>query len=276
MTVEALDKAVAALRGRIGDRRPRIGVVIGSGLGRATDAIQDPLRVPYGEIPGFLVSRVAGHAGQLLVGMLGRQMVACLSGRSHLYEVHELWRLRLPLRTLRRLGCESVVIVSTVGSINPEIAPGRLVAVSDHINLTGMNPLTGPNDDAVGPRFPSMVGAYDADLRRRVRRAGARLGLDLPEGIMVHHPGPSFETPAEIRAYRLLGGDMVGMSMAVETVIARHCGLRVLGIAAVTNMGAGLAADGPTHDETLAGAAALSNDLQRLLRATLEEWDDAA
>jgi xanthosine phosphorylase len=275
MTVEALDKAVAAVRSRIGTLHPRIGMVIGSGLGSVTTSIKDPLCIPYGEIPGFLVSRVAGHAGQLLIGRLGGQEVACLSGRSHLYEGHDLWRLRLPLRTLRRIGCEAVVIVSTVGSINPDIGPGRLVAVTDHINLTGMNPLTGPNDDAIGPRFPSLVGAYDADLRRRLRRAAGRVGLDLAEGIMVHHPGPSFETPAEIRAYRLLGGDMVGMSMAAETVIARHCGLKVLGVAAVTNMGAGLSVAGPTHDETLAGAAALAGGLERLLQATLEEWDDA-
>lgn len=275
MTHDMLAAAVAAVRARMGEVRPRVGVVTGSGLGAIAGAIAEAQRLPYDDIPGFPVARVAGHDGQLAVGSLGGRRVACLCGRSHLYEGLEMPRLRLPLRTLKGLGCEAVVLVSTVGSINPGIAAGRLMVVRDHINLTGVNPLTGPNDAAIGPRFPSLVDAYDPRLRRLAQRAAARLGLPLAEGVMAHHPGPSFETPAEILAYRLLGGDVVGMSMAVETVIARHCGLDVLGIAAVTNMGAGMSPSGPSHEETLAGAAALKDDVGRLLRATLEDWDHA-
>jgi len=276
MTDALIKTAVAAIRARAGDFEPRVGIVTGSGLGSALDAVKAAARLPYGAIPGFPISTVPGHAGQLLLGELAGKPVACLNGRVHAYEGHPLPALRLPLRSLRALGCASVVLVSTVGSINPEIKPGRLVLVRDHINVTGFNPLSGANDPAVGPRFPTMVDAYDPALRARARRAGSKAGLDLAEGIMVHNTGPSFETPAEIRAQRLLGGDLVGMSMAVETVIARHCGLKVLGIAVVTNMGAGMTDHPPSHEETLAGAAAAAGDLARLFAALLETWDAPA
>jgi xanthosine phosphorylase len=276
MTDALIKAAVAAIRARTGDFRPRIGIVTGSGLGAALDAVDATARLPYGGIPGFPVSTVPGHAGELLLGRLGGQPVACLNGRVHAYEGHALAAFRLPLRCLRALGCERVILVSTVGSINPEIRPGRMVLVRDHINVTGFNPLAGANDVAVGPRFPAMVDAYDPDLRLLAMRAASGIGLALAEGVMVHNMGPSFETPAEIRAARLLGGDLVGMSMAPEAIIARHCGLKVLGIAVVTNMGAGLVDRPPTHEETLAGAASVAGDLVRLLGAIMEGPDAPA
>lgn len=271
MTAAMVEAAVAALRARAGAVAPKLCIVTGSGLGAALEAVEVRTRLAAAEIPGFPVSGVQGHAGQVLLGRLKGQDVACLSGRAHAYEGHAPGALALPLRTMRALGCEAAVLVSTVGSINPEIAPGRLALVADHINITGYSPLIGPNDDAVGPRFPGMAEAYDPQLRATARRAGEAAGLKLAEGVMVHHMGPSFETPAQIRACRLLGGDLVGMSMVPETVIARHCGLKVLGIGAVTNMGTGLGPP-PSHDDTLAGARSLARDVGTLLGALMERW----
>lgn len=276
MTDALLDTAAAAIAARPGFKRPRIGVVAGSGLGPALAQLKPSLTLAYGAIPGFPQSAVAGHAGQLLIGDWGGQAVAALSGRSHGYEGHQASALRLPLRVLRRLGCETVLLLSSVGSIDPEIRPGQLALVSDQIMLGGTNPLTGANFETIGPRFPSMVDAYAPALRRKARAAAAALGIRLAEGVVMHHPGPSFETPAEIRAYRLLGGALVGMSMAPETIVARHCGLGVLGIGAVTNMGAGLAGEAPSHEETLAMAKAMAADVARLATRLLEEWDAAS
>jgi xanthosine phosphorylase len=273
---KAVDAAVAAVRARAGGRVPAIGIVMGSGLSAQAARIAGSTRIPYGEIPGFPKSTVAGHEGVLVLGMLGGRAVAALSGRAHGYEGHAPEALGLPLRALKGLGCRAVVLISTVGSINPKIRAGRLAAVTDHIAIAGINPLTGPNDDAIGPRFPSMNDAYDPALRKLAKQAAGRAKIKLAQGVMAHFPGPSFETPAEIRALRRMGGDFVGMSMAPETIVARHCGLRVLGIAAVTNMGAGLDKRAPSHAGTLKGAGALAGELERLLLALMEGWSDAA
>ncbi len=271
-----IDTAVAAVRARSGGRVPAIGIVMGSGLSAQTARIAGATRIPYGEIPGFPKSTVQGHDGVLVLGKLAGRSVAALSGRVHAYEGHAPEALALPLRALKGLGCRAVVLVSTVGSINPKIRAGSLAVVTDHIVMSGFNPLAGPNDDAIGPRFPSMNDAYDPALRALAKKAAARAKVKLGQGVMTYYPGPSFETPAEIRVLRMLGGDFVGMSMAVETIIARHCGLRVLGIAAVTNMGAGMDRRAPSHAGTLKGAEALAGDLERLLNALMEGWSDAA
>jgi xanthosine phosphorylase len=272
----AVDAAVAAVRARAGGRVPSIGVVVGSGLSALARRIAAATRIPYGEIPGFSKSSVAGHDGVLVLGKLGGRAVAALSGRAHAYEGHAPETLALPLRVLKGLGCKAVVLISTVGSINRKIRPGSLGIVTDHLALTGTNPLTGPNDDAIGPRFPAMNNAYDPALGALARKAAQRAKVKLVQGVMAYYPGPSFETPAEIRALRMLGGDFVGMSMALETIVARHCGLRVLGIAAVTNMGAGMEKTAPSHAGTLKGAEALTGGLERLLDALMEGWSDAA
>lgn len=268
--------AVASVRARSGGRVPTVGIVIGSGLGAQAARITGATRIPYGEIPGFPKSTVPGHDGVLVLGTLAGRAVAALSGRVHAYEGHAPEMLALPLRLLKGLGCRAAILVATVGSINPKIRAGTLAAVTDHIAMSGFNPLTGPNDDAIGPRFPSMNDAYDPALRQLAKKAAARAKVKLGQGVMAYYPGPSFETPAEIRALRLLGGDFVGMSMAMETIVARHCGLKVLGIAAVTNMGAGMEKRAPSHAGTLKGAEALAGDLERFLRALMEDWGDAA
>jgi xanthosine phosphorylase len=271
-----IDAAAAAVGARAGGRVPAIGLVMGSGLGAIAGRVAGAARVRFADIPGFPGSKVAGHAGELVLGTLGGQSVAVLSGRAHAYEGYAGGTLALPLRTLKALGCRWAVLVAAVGSINPKIRPGRIAAVSDHIVLAGANPLTGPNDESVGPRFPAMNDPYDPALRKLAKRAAARANVKLAEGVMAHWPGPSFETPAEIRALRRLGGDFVGMSMALETVVARHCGLKVLGLACVTNMGAGMDKRAPSHADTLKGAAVLAGDLERVLLGTLESWSDAA
>lgn len=276
MSKAGIDAAAAAVRARAGGRVPAIGLVMGSGLGATAARVGDAARVAFADIPGFPGSKVAGHAGELVLGTLGGQSVALLSGRVHAYEGHSGAALALPLRTLKVLGCRAAILVSAVGSINPKIRPGRIGAVTDHIVLSGVNPLTGTNDEAVGPRFPAMNDAYDPALRKLAKRAAARANVKLAEGVMAHWTGPSFETPAEIRALRRLGGDFVGMSMALETIVARHCGLKVLGLACVTNMGAGMDGRAPSHADTLKGAAALAGGLERLLLNTLEGWGDAA
>jgi len=274
MSTDALDTALAFLRAQPGFQPPTLGIVAGSGLGPALTPLAATLRLPYGAIPGLPRSTVAGHAGELAIGAWGKRRVACLNGRVHAYEGHPPAQFRLPLRLLRGLGCEAAILLSSVGSIDPEIRPGRLVLVRDHINPSGFNPLAGANDDAIGPRFPPMVDAYAPAWRARAQRAAARAGTVLAEGILAHHPGPSFETPAEIRAYRLLGADLVGMSMVPEVLIARHCGLAVLGIGIVTNMGSGMDAVQPSHAETLAAAGGAAENVARLLAALLDE-DDA-
>lgn len=270
-----VDTAVVAVRARSGGRVPAIGIVMGSGLSAQAARITSATRIPFGEIPGFPKSTVPGHDGVLVLGNLAGRAVAALSGRVHAYEGHPPEALALPLRVLKGLGCKAAILISTVGSINPKIRPGSLAAVADQIVMTGVNPLTGPNDDSVGPRFPSMNDAYDPALRLLAKKAAARAKVKLGQGVMTYYPGPSFETPAEIRALRMLGGDFVGMSMAMETIVARQCGLRVLGIAAVTNMGAGMEKRAPSHAGTLKGAEALAGDLERLLGALMEGWGDA-
>jgi xanthosine phosphorylase len=191
---------------------PRLGIILGSGLGGVADALEDGRDIPYSELPGFPEPGVAGHGGRLVLGRLGGLPVACLQGRRHIYEGGPPTGMAAPVRALRRAGAEALLATNAAGSLRPENGPGSLMMISDHINLLGVNPLTGPNDDAIGPRFPSLRDAYDPELRLVLSRAAGRLGIRLPEGVYLATAGPSFETPAEIRAFRTLGADAVGMS----------------------------------------------------------------
>jgi xanthosine phosphorylase len=244
---------------------PRAALVLGSGLGGVADAVQDAVRIPYAELPGFPVGSVAGHAGQLVLGTLGGLPVAVLQGRAHLYEGAEPAALAVPVRTVRALGAELVLFTNAAGSLRPEVGPGRLMAITDHINLTGRNPLTGPNDEAIGERFVGMGRAYDPELLDRLRRAAAAAEVELAEGVYIAVPGPSFETAAEIRAFRILGADAVGMSTVLEVIAARHCGLRVAAVSAVTNLAEGMSTEALSHEGTLAAAGRAAEDLGRVL-----------
>jgi len=257
--------AAQAVRARLpaGAAAPRAALVLGSGLEEVADAVEDAVRIPYGELPGFPVSSVAGHAGRLVAGRLAGVPVVVLQGRAHLYEGVEPAALAVPVRTVRDLGAELIVFTNAAGSLRPEVGPGRLMAITDHINLTGRTPL-------VGPHFVGMGQAYDPELLERLRAAAAKAGVDLAEGVYLAVPGPSFETAAEIRAFRTLGADAVGMSTVLEVIAARHCGLRVAAVSAITNLAEGLSTEVLTHEGTLAAAGRAASDLGRVLRHFVE------
>jgi len=263
-------RAAAILERRLRGLKPRVAVILGSGLGGVAELIEAPTLVSYRALPGFPPTGVEGHAGSLVAGTLAGVGVVALSGRAHAYEALPLDAYRVPVRTLRRLGVEILVLTNAAGSLRRAIGPGRLMLIADHINLLGMNPLWGANDARYGPRFPDMTDAYDPALRRLLRRAARRARIVLAEGVYLAYPGPSFETAAEIRAFRRLGADAVGMSTVPETIVARHCGLRVAGLSAITNLADGAAASAPSHAETLAVAGRAGRRMARLLSEFLK------
>jgi xanthosine phosphorylase len=244
-----------------------VGVVLGSGLAAFADSVADAIVVGYEDLPGFPRPTVAGHAGRAVLGTIGGVRVAVLQGRAHLYEGGDPEALRVPVRALRSAGAEILVLTNAAGSLRADVGPGRLMAITDHINLTGVNVLAGPNDDSIGPRFPSLRDAYDPALRSLLRAAAQDAGVDLTEGVYLAVGGPSFETPAEIRAFGLLGAHAVGMSTAQETIVARHCGLRVAAVSVITNLAEGLSEEALSHDQTLAAAQRAAADLTSLLMA---------
>jgi xanthosine phosphorylase len=230
---------------------PRLGLMLGSGLGGLAERLDDRVEIPYGDIPGFHVGGLVGHAGALVLGRLSGKNVMIFSGRWHVYEGIDGGAITTPMRTLKGLGAEILLATNAAGSLRALAGPGSLVCISDHINMLGFNPLTGPNDDAAGPRFPSMRDAYDPELRARLHTAANALGSPLLDGVFLAYPGPSFETPAEIRAFRTLGADLVGMSTVPEVIAARHVGLRCAAISAVTNLAEGMGGEELSHEQTL-------------------------
>jgi xanthosine phosphorylase len=250
--------------------RPRVGVVLGSGLGAVADAVTDPVIVGYEDLPGFPRPTVQGHAGRAVLGRISGVPVAVLQGRAHLYEGGPMDALRVPVRALRAAGAEILVLTNAAGSLRPEVGPGRLMAITDHINLTGTNVLIGPNDTAVGERFPPMHDAYDLELLGELRAAAAEVGVELAEGVYLAVSGPSFETAAEIRAFARLGADAVGMSTVHETTVARHCGLRVVAVSVITNLAEGMSDVPLSHEQTLRDGERAAGDLGRLLLGFLK------
>jgi inosine/guanosine/xanthosine phosphorylase family protein len=267
--------AAAVIREAAGDgfTTPRLGMVLGSGLGGLAEAVEDATAIPYADLPGFPVGSVAGHAGRLVLGTLAGTPVVVLQGRAHLYEGIPASDLAVPVRTVRALGAETLVLTNAAGSLNPEAGPGSLMALTDHINLMGANPLMGPNDDELGPRFVGLGDAYDLDLRGALRTAADAEGVQLHEGVYLAVAGPSFETPAEIRAFKVLGADAVGMSTVPEVIVARHCGLRVAAVSAITNLAEGMGEEVLSHEHTLASAAIAAKDLQRVLIRFVEAYN---
>lgn len=250
--------------------KPRIGLILGSGLGGLAEAIENASVIPYDALPGFPAATVEGHVGRLVLGTLGGQPVACMQGRFHLFEGHAPQDLALPVRALKLAGIEALILTNAAGSLNPDFAPGSLMMLSDHINMLGGNPLVGPNDERFGPRFHDMTETYDASLRGSLRETAAGLGITLHEGVYIAVLGPNFETPAEIRAYRTLGADAVGMSTVPEAIVARHCGLKVAAISTITNLAAGMTGEALSHDDTLEIGAKGAAQLKRLIPALLQ------
>jgi xanthosine phosphorylase len=244
---------------------PRVGVVLGSGLGQVADAVENAIAIPYSDLPGFPQPGVAGHAGRAVAGSIGGVPVVAFQGRAHLYEGVDLDELRTPVRALKAAGAEILVLTNAAGSLRADLGPGSLMLIEDHINLTGINLLAGPNDDELGPRFPSLRDAYDPELRAHARKAAEEIGVALTEGVYLAVGGPSFETPAEIRAFHTLGADAVGMSTVHETTVARHCGLRVAAVSAITNYAEGMSDRPVSHEQTLTDAAKAADDLAPLI-----------
>jgi purine-nucleoside phosphorylase len=263
--------AAEFLRGRLGGLAPRIGIVLGSGLGAVAEAVETPVFVPYGEIPHFPQSTVEGHSGRIVAGMLGGVPVIVMQGRVHFYEGYTPQQVTFPMRVLGRLGIESAILTNAAGGINANYQIGQLVLLSDHINLLGFNPLIGPNEPRFGGipgsglRFFDMTEAYSVQLRALAQKAVQCEGAALHEGVYLATSGPSFETPAEIRAFRALGADLVGMSTVPETIVARHMGIRVLGISCVTNLAAGISATQLSHQEVFEAGSRVQHQLARLL-----------
>jgi xanthosine phosphorylase len=271
---DAVARAATLIRAHAHPHAPRLAVVLGTGLGAVADAVASPVILPYAELPGFPLSAVAGHENRLVLGTLAGLPVACLQGRVHVYEGAGFDAMTVPIRVLRRAGIETLLLTNAAGSLRPAVGPGRLMLIADHINLQPGNPLTGANDAAFGPRFPSLRDAYDPILRARMRENAGRLSIDLAEGTYLACGGPSFETPAEIRAFQILGADAVGMSTVPEVILARHCGLRVCAVSVITNLAEGIAADSPSHAQTLAVAERAAGDLARLIAAFCAELAD--
>ncbi len=246
--------------------RPQIAIVLGSGLGGMTSELNDATTVPYTEIPHFPVSTAPGHAGKLLIGRLSERPVIMFSGRAHLYEGYRPDEVVFGVRLARQLGAEALIITNAAGGVNAEFHPGILMLLTDHINLTGSNPLVGPNDPSIGVRFPDMSYAYDPLLRELAEQGAGTQGQTLAHGVYLGLLGPTYETPAEVRMARILGGDAVGMSTVLEVIAARHLGMRVLGISCIANMAAGMLPQKLTEEEVIETASRVGAEFAALIR----------
>ncbi|ADI26217.1 purine-nucleoside phosphorylase [Geobacillus sp. G4] len=270
MDRQAIEKTAGHLRPLM-PTPPEIGLILGSGLGVLADEIEEAVRIPYEDIPGFPVSTVEGHAGRLVYGRLEGATVVAMQGRFHYYEGYSLQEVTFPVRVMKALGVRELIVTNAAGGINERFQPGDFMIISDHINLLGTNPLIGPNDPELGPRFPDMTEAYSRRLRELAKETAARLGVRVHEGVYVANTGPSYETPAEIRMIRTLGGDAVGMSTVPEVIVARHGGIEVLGISCISNMAAGMS-DAPLHhDEVVETAERVKTDFLRFVKAIVAE-----
>lgn len=265
-----VDTAAAAIVSKTGIR-PAVGVILGSGLGAFAEELREAVTVPYAELPHWPASTAVGHAGKLVAGYVGEQAVVVLSGRAHLYEGYTAQQAAFGTRVMGSLGAHSLVVTNAAGGINLSYSQGALVAISDHVNLQGANPLTGPNDDHWGPRFPDMTEGYSIAYRAVAREAAKGLGFHLAEGVYAALAGPNYETPAEIRYLRTIGADLVGMSTVPEVLAANHMGMKVLAISCVTNMAAGVLDQKIDHEEVLETGRQVRNRFTALLKAVIPQ-----
>jgi purine-nucleoside phosphorylase len=266
--LERIDEAAAAIRAR-GVGVPEVAIVLGSGLGAFADSLEEPVNLPYDALPHWPQSRVVGHAGRLVVGYAGGKRVAALSGRVHVYEGHPMATVVFAVRVMARLGVPSLILTNAAGGINTGFGQGALMVIDDHINMMGGNPLIGDNDDRMGARFPDMSEVYSYRLRALADEAAAAAGIAVQHGVYVAVHGPSYETPAEIRAFRALGADAVGMSTVPEAIAARHMGMEVLGISCITNMAAGVLNQTLVHDEVMETARRVRGSFIALLEGVI-------
>jgi inosine/guanosine/xanthosine phosphorylase family protein len=260
-----VEKGAAAIRAHFGADFPHTVLVLGSGSGPFAERLEEAASLSYAAIPGFLPATVTGHAGKLMVGKLQGRPLAIMAGRIHLYEGHSAQAIATMVRILKAVGAERLILTNASGGLSPDMTAGTLMIVEDHINFSGANPLAGPNDERIGPRFPDLTNAYDPHLRALLSRAADEAGVPVRQGVYVFVLGPSFETPAEIRMFAKLGAQAVGMSTVPECIAARHCGMKVAALSLVTNLAAGLSSTPLTHEETLAEAAKSYGAMEKLL-----------
>ncbi len=272
---DQINTAADYIRSRAPQHQPSIGIILGSGLGALADDVTDATVIPYADISGFAPSTVVGHAGKLLLGNLSGRTVLVMAGRLHFYEGYSLQQVTFPVRVMHALGIGTLLVTNAAGGLNPTYRQGDLMLIADHINLPGMtgnNPLFGPNDEQLGPRFPAMNGAYDPALRAQARSAAARLNIPLREGVYIFLSGPTYESPAEVRMLRTLGADAVGMSTVPEVTVARHGGMRVLGISTITNEAIADEGGGSAnHSEVLETANLIGPRLRALIATLVSE-----
>lgn len=261
-----IQKSVEIIRSRCNGMTPKIAIMLGSGLGGLADEINNTVVIPYSDLPGFPELTVTGHSGEVILGQIEGHDIICLKGRKHLYETNDFFPIKTLIRTLKVLDIKTLFLTSATGSLRPEMGPGEVMAISDHINYMGINPLIGPNDDDFGPRFVDLNNAWDKNLRTQLHTCAKALKTKLHEGVLISFRGPTFETPAEIKMAQTLGADAVGMSSVPECIIARHCGLNVMGCAVITNLGAGLSDEVLSHDHTLKGADLAAQKLIKLVK----------
>lgn len=253
------------------NRKPETAIILGSGLGGIADNLQNKLIIKYEEIEGFPKSTVAGHNGQFVIGQIDDKEVLCMQGRFHLYEGHNPKVIAEVIQALKYIGIKELIVTNAAGSLNPDFHPGEIMLITDHINFSGCTPLLGANDDKIGPRFFDMSNAYDKDLQKKARNIAQKNNIKLNEGTYLMVLGPNFETAAEIRAFRILGADAVGMSTVPEVLAAVHCGIKILAISALTNFGTGIQTTPLSHEETLSGAAKASGCLTDLIINYIKE-----
>jgi purine-nucleoside phosphorylase len=254
---------------------PRLGIVLGSGLGGLANELTEPVAVPFSELPGWPPATAPGHVGRLILGRLERQPVALLQGRLHVYEGNDPGLVVQPVLLMGRLGAGTILLTNASGGVNPAFSAGTLMVIADHLNLTGRTPLLGPNADELGPRFPDLTEVYAPALRERLHAAGRAEGVEMAEGVYAGLLGPAYETPAEVRMLRTLGADAVGMSTVLEAIAARWAGLSVCGVSLVTNPGAGYTGEALSHEEVLAAGAEAGPRLARVIRRFVRDLDVA-
>jgi purine-nucleoside phosphorylase len=262
---EQVQETVRAIRHRAGSVSPRVGIILGSGLGGFADGFEDKVVIPYADLPHFPHSSVPGHAGRLVLGRVRGEPVVAMQGRVHVYEGHTPTQVAFPARVLCALGIHTLVVTNAAGGVNLDFQPGDLMVITDHLNLSGYNPLNGPNDERLGPRFPDMTTAYPAALQAQLLDSGRRVGVTLKQGVYAILAGPSYETPAEIRMLRVLGADAVGMSTVPEVIAANHMGVRVAGVSCITNLAAGIGGKPLSHEEVAETANRVKDLFTRLL-----------
>lgn len=268
---EHYQESASYLRGKIGDFKPEILMILGSGLGQFGELAEDPIFVPYPEIPHFRHSTAPGHRGRFVFGRLAGKKAAVMQGRIHLYEGYTPEEAVYGIRVMKLLGVKRLIVTNAAGAVNTGYKPGQITLLSDHILLFPMSPLVGPNEERFGVRFPDMSKIYTPALRELARQAAAECGVHLNEGVYMYFPGPQYETPAEIRAARILGADMVGMSTVPEAIAARHCGMEVLGFSLATNMAAGILDQPLTEEEVLEVGAACKESFGKLMLKILQK-----